>query len=41
MSIDCMGIDDSLYTQGDIETLLKHEHIAIDDLLTLTKEKWP
>ncbi|WP_154887823.1 1-deoxy-D-xylulose-5-phosphate synthase [Longibaculum muris] len=39
MSIDCMGIDDHYTPQGDIETLLKHEHIAIDDLLTLTKEK--
>lgn len=39
MDIDYLGIDDHYTPQGDIDSLLKHEKIALDDLLKLIKEK--
>ncbi|WP_050635685.1 1-deoxy-D-xylulose-5-phosphate synthase [Candidatus Stoquefichus sp. SB1] len=39
MLIDYLGIDDHYTPQGDIDTLLNYEHIGIDDLLKLVKEK--
>lgn len=39
MDIDYLGIDDHYTPQGDIESLLRHEGISMDDLLRLVKEK--
>lgn len=39
MNIDYIGIDDHYTPQGDIQSLLKHEKISINDLLALIKEK--
>ncbi|MCD7950864.1 MAG: 1-deoxy-D-xylulose-5-phosphate synthase [Erysipelotrichaceae bacterium] len=40
MDIDYLGIDDHYTPQGDLETLLDYEHISIDDLYQLIKEKY-
>ncbi|MCD7810005.1 MAG: 1-deoxy-D-xylulose-5-phosphate synthase [Erysipelotrichaceae bacterium] len=40
MDIAYFGIDDHYTPQGDLETLLDYEHISIDDLYQLIKEKY-
>jgi len=40
MDIDYIGLDDHYTPQGDIETLLDYEHININDLYQLIKEKY-
>lgn len=39
MDITYLGINDHYTPQGDVDILLKHEHISIDDLLMVIKEK--
>lgn len=39
MNIDYFGIDDHYTPQGDIETLLRHEHISLEDLLKKIEER--
>ncbi|MEG0275495.1 MAG: 1-deoxy-D-xylulose-5-phosphate synthase [Coprobacillus sp.] len=39
MDITYLGIEDHYTPQGDVETLLKHENISLDDLLKVIKEK--